>query len=115
MKYNSVDSSDSFITHRNQFHDMEKAKQIGMEAYATKLNEKIILLETLLKNYNDGRRKSFFCLAVNLLDVDDIKAVMTQAADEIGPETGQKELSATMVRLFEEMAKKRDVSLNLRK
>jgi len=94
---------------------MEKAKQIGMEAYATKLNEKIILLETLLKNYNDGRRKSFFCLAVNLLDVDDIKAVMTQAADEIGPETGQKELSATMVRLFEEMAKKRDVSLNLRK
>ncbi|MCL2827377.1 MAG: DUF3795 domain-containing protein [Oscillospiraceae bacterium] len=114
-KYDGVDTSDSFITHLNQFHDMEKAKRIGMDAYATELNEKISLLEMLLEQYDDGRKKSFFCLAVNLLDIDEIKAVMEQAIDEIGPEATQKEKAATMARLFEAAAAKRDISLKLRK
>ena len=42
------DLSDSFITHKNQLKDLYKAKQIGMEAYKTELNEKIRILEELL-------------------------------------------------------------------
>jgi len=114
-KYDGVDASDSFITHLNQFHDMEKAKRIGMDAYAAELNEKISLLEMLLEQYDDGRRKSFFCLAVNLLDLDDIKSVMQKAVDALSPAADQKEKAATMAARFQEMAEKREVSLKLRK
>lgn len=39
------------------------------------------------KKYDDGRRKSFYCVAVNLLDLQDVKSVMGQVFNEIMPET----------------------------
>ena len=39
---------------------------MGIDAYRKELNEKISILETLLVDYDDGLRKGFFCLAVNL-------------------------------------------------
>jgi len=106
-KYDRADETDSFITHKNQFIDMEKVKRIGLETYKVELNEKIGILETLLKNHDNGRRKGFYCLAVNLLDLCDIRAVM----ESIGSDTDSK----SAVRLFEETAERRGVSLKLRK
>ena len=114
-KYDGADLSDSFITHKNQFHDFDKAKRIGLEAYAAELDEKIKTLEYLLNNYDDGRRKSFFCAAVNLLDIKDINSIMEQITDEIESEAPVKTKSVTAVRLFETMAEKRGISLRLRK
>ena len=106
-KFDSWGDSDSFITHRNYLADMEKAKRIGIEAYKTELDEKIGILETLLQKHDNGRCKSFYCLAVNLLDLNDIKTVMGSI--------GNNADSKTVVRLFEETAERRDISLKLRK
>jgi hypothetical protein len=114
-KYDGADLFDSFITHKNQFRDLENAKQAGMERYKHELNEKVSLLEELLKSYDDGRRKSFFCAAVNLLKLDDVRIVMGQAGKDVAADTPLKEKAAAAVRLFEEMAAKRGVSLKLRK
>jgi len=114
-KYDGVDLSDSFISHRNQLSDPERAKQISLEAYETELNEKIKILKQLLQNYDDGRRKSFYCLAVNLLDLLDINVVMDRLASEVEPEASRKAMAATAARLFEEVAAKKGVSFKLRK
>ena len=114
-KYDSADLTDSFITQKNQFRDMDRAKQMGLEAYIVELNEKIDILEHLLKNYDDGRRKSFFCLAVNLLDLKEIKPVMEQLAAETGAETPLKTKAANAVRLFEKAAEQQGILLKLRK
>ena len=114
-KYKSWGDSDSFITHMNYLADMKKAKEIGIEAYKTELNEKITILEELLNDYNDGRRKSFYCLAVNLLELKDVNTVMEQIKNEIKPETSLKEKSVVAVRLFNEIAEQREISLKLRK
>ena len=114
-KYEGANLSDSFITHKNQFHDMEKAKQIGMDAYEIELNEKVGALEELRINYDDGRRKSLYCVAVNLLDLADVKSVMEQLNDEIEPDMSVKTKAFAAVRLLEGMAEKRAVSLQLRK
>jgi hypothetical protein len=82
---------------------MKKAKQIGINAYIAEQNEKIDILSVLLRDYNDGRRKTFFCLAVNLLELEDIKAVM----ENIKKDTDTK----AVVLLFEETAERRGVSL----
>jgi len=114
-KYDGADDTDSFVTHMNQFRDMEKAKLMGMDAYAAELNEKVKLLKILLKSYDNGRRKSFYCAAVNLLDFQDVKAVMKQIESEIGTETSLKTKATIAARLFGEMADKREISLKLRK
>jgi hypothetical protein len=114
-KYDGVDLSDSFITHRNQFRDMDKAKRIGMEAYKAELGEKIVLLENLLKNYDDGRRKSFYCLAVNLLELSDIKVIIEQIVRETNPCDPIKDKAKIAARLFQNIADERNISLKLRK
>jgi len=114
-KYDGVDRSDSFITHLNQHKDLEKAKNTGMDAYAKELDKKIAILETLLAHYDDGRRKSFFCVAINLLELQDIKATLKQIALEAHPEQSTKERAAIAVGLLRAMADKRGISLALRK
>ena len=114
-KYDGTDLSDSFITSKNQFRDMDKAKQLGLESYIAELNEKISVLEFLLKNYDDGRRKSFFCLTVNLLELQDLKQIMRHLTVEIKTETPIKEKAASAVHLLEEISAKRGISLKLRK
>ena len=58
--------------HRNWKHDFEKMKEMGVEAYNYGQRQMLEILELLLEGYNDGRRKSFFCLAVNLLNLKDL-------------------------------------------
>lgn len=42
-------------------------KEMGVEVYNYGQMQKLEILKPLLEGYNDGRRKGFFCLAVNLL------------------------------------------------
>lgn len=114
-KYDGADQSDSFITHMKQFHDMRKAKELGMDAYRKELDEKIGILEGLLAAYDDGRRKGFFCLAVNLLDLQDVREVMGQIANETQPHQSTKEKAAIAAQLFTDMAGRRNLTLKLRK
>ena len=111
----ALDNSDSFITHKNQLTDFDKVKNIGLDAFKAELNSKVELLKGFLMNFDDGRRKSFFCIAVNLLDLQDLKRVMEQIKDEIRPDEPLKEKSGAAVRLLQTMAEKRDISLELRK
>ena len=111
-KYDGVDGSDSFITHLNQFKDLDKAKTIGMPAYKAELDEKVRILETLLRDYNDGRRKSFFCLAVNLIELKDLRALMAQLPDPLDSIKVKAKIAAD---LFKELAEKRGITLTLRK
>ena len=114
-KFDGTDLTDSFITHQNQFRDLDKAKQMGIKAYEAELNEKVRMLENLLKMYDDGRRKSFYCLAVNLLELSDVKVVMEKIVDTADNAATIKEKAIIAVRFFEEMAEQRDVLLKLRK
>ena len=85
-----------------------------LTAYRAELEEKIKILHTLLDGYNDGRRKTFYCTAVALLDLDAIRDVMDglaqQENDEMAATKGRyndgtaKNICA--VRLFEQVAGK---------
>ena len=82
-KYNGIDAFDSFITHRNQKADLEKMQRIGEEAYNAEQIEKRQILDRLIKEYNDGRKKTLFCLAVNLLPLEDLRTLFEDGDLEI--------------------------------
>ncbi len=45
-----------------------KARRFGIEAYNVEQTEKAKILDILLSGFNDGRKKTLFCAAVDLLD-----------------------------------------------
>ena len=115
-KYEHIDDYDSFITHGNQKADMKKAHQIGMEAYNAEQEEKACILDILLAGYNDGRKKTLFCVAVNLLDLQDLQAVLRQIEDRADLEMlTLKEKSAFAAWLLMAAAAKNNIELKLRK
>lgn len=77
-KYEHIDEYDSFITHRRRKADLERAQSMGIERYNLEQREKTRILSYLLSNYNDGRRKNFFCVAVNLLELSDLREAIKQ-------------------------------------
>ena len=111
-RYDGFDDGDSFVPHRNRQQDIAQAREIGLEAYLTQLEEKRAILEKLLAHYNDGRRKTFFNTAVYLLPLEDLPSVM--AALNSRPELASqsvKERALAAVELLQQAADRRGISL----
>ena len=87
---------------------------MGAEAYRAEQEWKIRILAQLLENYNDGRKKNFLCLAVNLLEAEELKTVVRQMDEELGG-LPIKEKAACMKKRLEDIAAQRQVVLKLRK
>jgi len=127
-RYSRVGDLDSFMSYRNVITDFDKAKTLGADQYMIELREKIEILEDLLNTYNDGRRKAFYCNAVNLLPLPDLREIMkeihqmpenisgnTPSADAGDCARGPKEQIIKIVQLLEEKAASKNISLKLRK
>lgn len=115
-KYEEIDAADSFITHQNQKKDLKRQREIGVEAYGAEQEEKISILEWLLQNCNDGRKKTFFCLVVNLLELEEVRKVMEQTkSDGTFAELPLKEKAAYVTGRFQKAADEQGILLKLRK
>ena len=115
-KYSHIDDFDSFITHRNRKSDMEKAKRFGIDAYNAEQAVKVNILEVLLSNYNDGRKKTLFCVAVNLLELQELQTVLREIDRKPDMETlTLKEKSTFAAWLLKAAAEKNNIDLKLRK
>lgn len=105
---------DARRVYRNRYRDFEKLKKMGVKAYQAEQSEKAAILNELLVNYNDGRKKTLFCLAVNLLELDDLRKVMEQIKED-EESLSIKEKAARMAGLLQEAAAQKGISLKLRK
>ena len=115
-KYDHIDDYDSFITHRNRKPDMEKAKRLGIDAYNAEQAEKANILEVLLSNYNDGRKKTLFCVAVNLLELQELQTVLREIDRKPDIEIMTlKEKSAFVAGLLQDAAAIKNIDLKLHK
>ena len=115
-RYQDMAPYDSFITHRRQREDLERVQRIGIAQYNQEQQEKSKLLHLLLEKYNDGRRKNFFCLAVNLLELSEIQEALAQARKDPGfTSLPEREKSAYIVQQLQHKAGERGLELKLRK
>ena len=114
-KHAEIDVYDSFITHVHRQKDFERFKALGASAYNAVQIEKAALLDRLLQAYNDGRRKRFFCLAVNLLELRDLRLVMKDVeAKAEAASLSLKERAAAASSALQAMADQRGLTLKLR-
>ncbi len=95
---------------------MEKAKRFGIDAYNAEQAEKADILEVLLSNYNDGRKKTLFCVAVNLLELQELQTVLREIERKSDRETlTLKEKSAFAAGLLQDAAAIKGIGLKLHK
>ena len=115
-RYEGFDDGDSFVPHRNRRQDIALAREIGLEDYLARLEEKRAILDALLTDYNDGRRKTLFTTAVYLLPLEELRSVMA-ALDSRTELTEQsvKERALAAVELLREAADRQSISLKLNK
>lgn len=115
-KYEHIDDFDSFMTHRSRRSDMERVRQFGIEGYNVEQVEKIRILDILLSGFNDGRKKTLFCTAVTLLELQELREVLRQIENRSDLETlTLKEKSAFAAGLLQAAAAKNSIELKLRK
>ncbi len=95
---------------------MDRLISIGTERYHSELKEKMQILRYLLDNFNDGRRKSFFCMAVNLIEIEDLKSAVKEIEEEVsGKELTVKEKAVISVEILKSAAARKNIVLKLRK
>ena len=95
---------------------MEKAKRFGIDTYNAEQAEKANILEVLLSNYNDGRKKTLFCVAVNLLELQELQTVLREIDRKPDMETiTLKEKGAFVAGLLQDAAAEKNIDLKLHK
>ena len=115
-RYEGFDGGDSFVPHRNRQQDIVQAREMGLDAYFARLEEKRAILDELLAHYNDGRRKTLFNTAVYLLPLADLCTVMTalNSRPELAAQS-IKERALAAMELLQKAADRRGISLKLNK
>jgi len=106
---------DSFITYKNVLLNIEKVKA-DLNIYMASLKTKYEYLKILLERYDDGRSKSLYCLAVELLPTEQIEQILRNAKNEVDRENIEhKEKAKRVVGMINELAKDLKIELVLRK
>lgn len=113
-KYDHIDEWDSFVTHQNQKANLESRQCLGTERYNEEQVKRREILDRLLAEYNDGRRKTLFCLAANLLELEELSSLLEET-EEQARSFSLKERAAYMAQRLQECADRNRVVLKLRK
>ena len=98
----------------NQSCSLAKCRLLGIETYLAEQQKKKLLLHHLLDTYNDGRKKTLFCLAANLLELNDLENILSEL-DEHTSDLTLKEKASRAASLLQEAARGKNIELKLRK
>ena len=114
-RFEGADAADSFVTHRKMIANLRSIKGSGVEAFLEAQEERRILLGRMLTEHNDGRSKSFFCVAAALLPIEVLRSAVEEA-ERCGAEPKDMKSRAMALRSkLNEAAMKEGIDLQLRK
>ncbi len=110
---------DSFLTHKKAKPNLDFIRTYGLERFIEQQRKRIELLEKMLKNFDDGRSKSFYCIATTLLPITDLEASLEKTEQRL--KADKTNLNDTRIKfeilreLLNEAAARNEVELRLRK
>lgn len=111
--------TDSFVTHKRIFPNHNYIREFGLERFIEQQNRRMDFLMTALDRYDDGRSKSFFCLAAALLSLESLTRALAQAEQEVKEKSVSEDDLRNKARIIKsiinELATEEDEELKLRK
>lgn len=111
--------ADSFISHRPAMANLERIRELGLEAFLEEQKVRRLLVEHLLARYNEGRSMSFYCVAGALMPPELIREAIAEL-ERYEPEVaaGHSDLKArtkAMKAALQERAARSGIDLKLRR
>ncbi len=113
-KYQAVSEKDSFITYKHVLDDFTILRDTGADAFQEMIVAKMAILRILLAEYNDGRKKNFYCLAVTLIPLSDLEQLMHQVRQSAEIPM-QKERAGHATAIFRKYSEDNGITLALRR
>jgi len=109
---------DSFITHKVCSPNIERIKKVGLKMWSQEQRKRRATLENLLANYNEGRSRSFYCIATALMPIDLIKEAVDEAQQMIVDDKRDCDIKAKakiLRSVIQDLALRANIDLKLRK
>lgn len=107
-------TTDSFVCYQKLQDNIQFIMQYGIRAFEEAQEKRCKLLEEMLARYDDGRSKSFYCLAATVLEPEELERAIA-SAEGLSSGSTLKEKSKVMRQVLEDFAREKHVSLALRK
>jgi len=113
-EYQQVKESSSYPPDRKVMPNLHAIREHGIERFMAQQRRRIQLLERMIKDFDDGRSRSYYCRSAALLDPADLESSLTAAvrrieADPIEP--NDVKTKARILRgLLDELALKEGVT-----
>ena len=105
---------DSFVCYQKVEHNIASIQKNGIAAFENEQKTREQLLKEMLAEFNEGRSKSFYCIAATVLETGELEAVLNEArAKAKGLDLKAK--ATVMNSLLNEVADKKNYVLKLRK
>ena len=82
-EYQQLQESSSYPSCKKVIPNLNFIKKHGIKKFIEQQRSRIKLLETMIKNFDDGRSRSFFCKATTLLDLTGLTSSLDKAARKI--------------------------------
>lgn len=105
---------DSFKCYQKLEADIEYIKIQGVAKFEETQKIRWLLLRHMLANYNDGRSKSYYCIAATVLEVEELKSLLSKA-DSQSRNLKLKDKAKILHEMLDSIAKQRGYLLKLRK
>jgi hypothetical protein len=106
---------DSVISYQPIPANFAFIREHGIEEFVQRERQKQELLRNLIDNYNDGRSRSFYCTACQLLPLEKLKETVTQTGAGINENADAKENTKLMRDAISKLAGILQIDLRLRK
>jgi hypothetical protein len=110
---------DSFISHKPALPNLDRLREVGLEIYLGEQRERLLLVEQLLADYNEGRSMTFYCAACALMPPDLVRQTIGEMERLLtSQQVNDLDLKAkarAMKSLVRELASNSDIDLKLRK
>ena len=99
------DAYDSFVTHKKAVPNLNLIKNKGFKQFIKLQEKRIKILRIMLDDFNDGRSKSFFCLASALLPIDILEKSLDSARKIIDTQNIKKDDIKGKAKILKEILK----------
>ena len=110
----SAKKADSFTCYQNLEDNIAFIQKNGVDEFEHTQKIKEHLINGMLREFNDGRSKTFYCIAATVLETGELEAALTHARQNSdGLDFKQK--SRVLHSVLDKIARQRNYCLKLRK
>lgn len=107
-------SHDSFKCYQKLENDISFIKSEGVVKFEKLQITREQILKEMLNEFNEGRSKSFYCIAATILEIDELKKILSKAKD-LSNGMNMQDKSKVMHLSINNVAKEKNYYLKLRK